>query len=636
MRGTPASVPIVPAARGAGGRPAGRVQVQVQLQHVADAGLPVALLLCVGGGGRRCKNSAGDGAASGRQRPRGPAQRQAQEDAEWGEGSATQRPGPRVSAVIAQAPRWHLSPAAGKLLALALVLTALGLSGLSARDPKQPPQAGVHTCAHRHAMLTHACVRCQGLQEPPGGYRGPRLASPTAPIFRIRPQESWRGGVATTRLPTPRWENRVRRGLPRPERPASTAEEGWARRDGPTSGLLQLPQPPQRGLQGQAQLVAGAEQAQQVAGAPGAARAVHQLPGRGQPVRPELELLALSGEETRRDVPRKPEHSVSQTLCWGRPVSVLPPDFSWRCGWGRGLRAAVTRRPPRRAGGGGPRGPRPCWALECSLHPGPTVPAPRPAPGPAQGVWTERVCGLLFAPLYCLHAGARSSPGDENHDTQPGRRALPGGGAVSTRDTPQASGCVCTSWAMTCLVSVLKDKRLPGSPGLLGAKTPPPPAPTPSDTHQKGQLPDVVPGEVVEQLWSVVHLLRDSRAACTGPARGKQQGQPPWGRGGGVKEKEEGGGEGQAGEEGERRGRGRRRRKKRRAPAGHLIDLHSSEGQSQDNGRSVLLLILRGHRRWQGLEPRAWGCGPPRRPSLVDQGCLRAEVGSLGLLPFPL
>lgn len=49
MRGTPASVPIVPAARGARGRPAG--QVQVQVQHVADAGLPVALLLCAGGGG---------------------------------------------------------------------------------------------------------------------------------------------------------------------------------------------------------------------------------------------------------------------------------------------------------------------------------------------------------------------------------------------------------------------------------------------------------------------------------------------------------------------------------------------------------------------------------------------------------
>ena len=82
-------------------------------------------------------------------------------------------------------------------------------------------------------------------------------------------------------------------------------------------GLLQLPQPLQWGLQGQVQLVAGAEQVQQVAGAPGAARAVHQLPGRGQPVRPELKPLALSREETRCDVPRKPEDRISQALCWG-------------------------------------------------------------------------------------------------------------------------------------------------------------------------------------------------------------------------------------------------------------------------------------------------------------------------------
>lgn len=67
----------------------------------------------------------------------------------------------------------------------------------------------------------------------------------------------------------------------------------------PTFRLLELPQLLARLLQAQVQLVAGAEQAQQVAGAPGAARAEHEPAGCGLPVGPELELLALSGEEPR-------------------------------------------------------------------------------------------------------------------------------------------------------------------------------------------------------------------------------------------------------------------------------------------------------------------------------------------------
>lgn len=74
----------------------------------------------------------------------------------------------------------------------------------------------------------------------------------------------------------------------------------------PTSLLLQLAQPPQRGLQAQVQLVAGAEQPQQVAGARSAARVVHQLPGRGQPVRPDLELLPLNEGATTCSFRRKP------------------------------------------------------------------------------------------------------------------------------------------------------------------------------------------------------------------------------------------------------------------------------------------------------------------------------------------
>lgn len=64
----------------------------------------------------------------------------------------------------------------------------------------------------------------------------------------------------------------------------------------PTLLLLELPQPPQCGLQPEVQLVAGAEQLQQVTGAGGTARVVHQLLGRGEPVRPDLELLPLNEE----------------------------------------------------------------------------------------------------------------------------------------------------------------------------------------------------------------------------------------------------------------------------------------------------------------------------------------------------
>lgn len=76
--------------------------------------------------------------------------------------------------------------------------------------------------------------------------------------------------------------------------------------------LLQLPQPLPHGLQAQVQLVAGAEQAEQVAGAGGAARVVHQRLGRGQPVRPDLELLSLGEEKRRFD--RNPRTTGSSAL----------------------------------------------------------------------------------------------------------------------------------------------------------------------------------------------------------------------------------------------------------------------------------------------------------------------------------
>lgn len=73
---------------------------------------------------------------------------------------------------------------------------------------------------------------------------------------------------------------------------------GWAG-TAPTFRLLEPLQLLACLLQAQVQLVAGTEQAQQVAGAPGAARVVHESPGRGLPMRPELEPLALSREESR-------------------------------------------------------------------------------------------------------------------------------------------------------------------------------------------------------------------------------------------------------------------------------------------------------------------------------------------------
>lgn len=66
-------------------------------------------------------------------------------------------------------------------------------------------------------------------------------------------------------------------------------------RGAPTLVLLQLADLAQDGLQVHVEPVAAAEQLQEVAGAQRAARVVDELPGRGQPVRQDLELLALRG-----------------------------------------------------------------------------------------------------------------------------------------------------------------------------------------------------------------------------------------------------------------------------------------------------------------------------------------------------
>jgi len=60
--------------------------------------------------------------------------------------------------------------------------------------------------------------------------------------------------------------------------------------------LLQVAHLLEDGLQVHVEAVAVAEQLQQVAGADGAARVVHQLPGARQAVGQDLKLLALEGK----------------------------------------------------------------------------------------------------------------------------------------------------------------------------------------------------------------------------------------------------------------------------------------------------------------------------------------------------
>lgn len=90
--------------------------------------------------------------------------------------------------------------------------------------------------------------------------------------------------------------------------PVSTCGHGPA----PTFSLFQLPQLPQEGLQGEVELVAAAEQLEQVTGARGAARVVHQLLGRGQAVQPDLELFPLNKDETRCNFTGKPSGNRSE------------------------------------------------------------------------------------------------------------------------------------------------------------------------------------------------------------------------------------------------------------------------------------------------------------------------------------
>lgn len=119
-------------------------------------------------------------------------------------------------------------------------------------------------------------------------------------------------------------------------------------------------------------------------------------------------------------------------------------------------------------------------------------------------------------------------------------------------------------WGTQCPANVPKGKHLPG-PGCGD-----PALPGPMDTHQERQLPDAGPREVVEQPGSGTRLLWDSRGAST--RAGLWGGAPPLG-------------------------------------GNYLVDAHPSQGQSQDDGRSVFPLVLKGcpRQRW---EPWAWGRGP--------------------------
>lgn len=179
----------------------------------------------------------------------------------------------------------------------------------------------------------------------------------------------------------------------------------------PTFGLLQLPQLLQRGLQAEVQLVAGPQQVQQRPGPPGAARVVHQLPGRGQPVRPDLELLPLN-KETGRDL-------IGTHLAGGEAGNSGPRRRGAR-GSGLGEAGLPRRRLPGAWEGMPSLTPavqrRALWGGHC------------PRPPPECRAWPGRLEGARLwpppTPLSFLHPGARSS-GDENQDTGPPRGAPP-------------------------------------------------------------------------------------------------------------------------------------------------------------------------------------------------------------------
>lgn len=165
------------------------------------------------------------------------------------------------------------------------------------------------------------------------------------------------------------------------------------------------------------------------------------------------------------------------------------------------------------------------------------------------------------------------------------------------------------------------------SPGLLGAETPALPrnlepmrhAPekpaSPRGTRRSHGAAVKCGSPPAGQQDRRGHKTRDSRGRQSGQRLRGGRGTSGRGRG-----QEDGRGEGRKREGRERGGK---------APAvevsflrSHLKDLHASEGQSQDNGRLLFLLILQG----RGL----WGWGPPCGPLQVQQECLWSGAPGLG------
>lgn len=201
------------------------------------------------------------------------------------------------------------------------------LEGLPSSRPRKQESTGTHVCGHAHTRTP--------LGPPAGtGEFFPRTHHPHRPCFQHWTTGGWRDGATAASSPPPhhpkghgsqdcapwRGGDEALRAL------APRVRTGRGTRAEPTLRLLQLLQPPPRGLQGQVQLVAGAEQPQQVAGAGGATRVVNQLPGGGQPVRPDLEPPSLDEAAKTRF------YGAARRSCIP-PVSHTPSPRPWQRPW---------------------------------------------------------------------------------------------------------------------------------------------------------------------------------------------------------------------------------------------------------------------------------------------------------------
>lgn len=149
-------------------------------------------------------------------------------------------------------------------------------------------------------------------------------------------------------------------------------------------------------------------------------------------------------------------------------------------------------------------------------------------------------------------------------------------------------------------VSARKDKRLPGSPGLLGVETHSHLDPQARTRNASFPIWDQAKSYSSCGVW-----FTSCKTAAAGDPPGSAREQPC---------RRQGEGEGGQGPWGSLR---------------HLIDVHSFECQSQDNGSSVFLLILKGH-LCQTAEPWARG-GLPGTSRVPRPSYLPSGAG--GLLP---